>query len=312
MTLPRNINLQLLEHLKALIAERHVTRAAESVGIGQPAMSASLARLRVMLKDPLLVKTARGMEPTPYALELAKAIHGAFELLDATQHRRSEFDIRTADRTIRVISADGPALLLLPPLTACIREQAPRLVLRWTHGDMRRAAELLRDGEVDLVISSLRSIPETYYSSPLYAQRACCIAAKGHPAIEGALTMEQFLTLHHVAFGSTPNSFSLVDSLVDEVLAGMGHKRHTAVTVPSFLACPPVVARSDLIAVVPDRVAAASAAHYRLQILAMPFELGPLDLAMYWHARCHADPAHQWVRAALREFTDSAQHPSAA
>ena len=301
MTMPRNINLQLLEHLKALITERHVTRAADAANIGQPAMSASLARLRVMLKDPLLVKTARGMEPTPYAIELAKAIHVAFEVLDAPQQGRSDFDISTAERTIRVISADGPALLLLPPLTARLRREAPKLSLRWTSGDIRRAAELLREGEVDLVVSSIPNIPSAYYSSPLYSHVPCCIAAKGHPGIKGELTMEQFLQFPHVAFGASPTSFSVIDNLVDSALHGLGHKREVAVTVPSFLVSPGVVAMSDLLAVIPERVATESAARNGLQILKLPFDIGALDLAMYWHSRCQADPAQQWLRAALRD-----------
>lgn len=303
MTIPRNINLQLLEQLKALVTERHVTRAAEATGVGQPAMSATLARLRVMLKDPLLIKTARGMEPTPYAIELATAIQTAFDALDAPQRERSEFEIATAERTVRIISADGPALLFLPALTQRVRRDAPGLTLRWSSGDMRRAAELLREGQVDLVISSLPNIPSAYYSSLLYAQRACCIAAQGHPAIRGELSMAQFLDFPHVAFGASSTSFSLVDSMVDESLERLGHKRVVAVTAPSFLVCPPVVAMSDLLAVVPDRVAAASAERERLQILPLPFDIGALDLSMYWHTRSHADPAHQWLRAVLRETT---------
>ena len=303
MTMPRNINLHLLEHLKALVTMRHVTRAAEAVGIGQPAMSASLARLRAMLKDPLLVKTARGMEPTPYAIELAKGIQVAFEVLDAPQRGRSDFEISTAERTIRIISTEAVALLFLPALMARMRRQAPRLSLGWTSGDMRRAAELLREGEVDLVISSLRSIPSAYYSSPLYPQRACCIAALGHPGIDGDLTLEQFVKFPHVAFGTSPTSFSFVDSLVESALDGLGFKREIAVTVPSFLVSSAVVARSDLLAVIPDRVAAEASERYRLQVLALPFDIGALDLAMYWHSRCHSDPAHQWLRAALRDTT---------
>jgi DNA-binding transcriptional LysR family regulator len=303
MTMPRNINLHLLEHLKALVTERHVTRAAEAAGIGQPAMSASLARLRVMLKDPLLVKTARGMEPTPYAIELAKGIQVAFEVLDAPQRGRSDFDISTSEQTIRIISTEAVALLFLPALMARIRAQAPRLSLAWTSGDMRRAAELLREGEVDLVISSLRNIPSAYYSSPLYAQRACCIAAQGHPGVNGNLTMAQFLQYPHVAFGTSQTTYSFVDSLVESALDGLGLKRQVAVTVPSFLVSPAVVAMSDLLAVIPDRVAAEGTDRYPLQILKLPFDIGALDLAMYWHTRCHTDPAHVWLRAALRETT---------
>lgn len=303
MTMPRNINLHLLEHLKALIGERHVTRAAEAANIGQPAMSASLARLRVMLKDPLLVKTARGMEPTPYALELAKAIQVAFDALDAPQRMRSDFDIATADRTINVIATEAVALLFLPALMARVRREAPQLGIRWTSGDMRRAAELLREGEVDLVISSLRDIPSHYYSSPLHAQRGCCIAAKGHPSVDGAITIDQFVESPHVVFGTTPTSNSFLDSLVDDALDKLGLQRTVAATVPSFLVSPPVVATTDLLAVVPDRIATESARRYPLQVLELPFDIGHLDLAMYWHARSHTDPALQWLRATLRDTT---------
>ncbi len=303
MTMPRNINLHLLEHLKALVNERHVTRAAEWANIGQPAMSATLARLRRMLKDPLLVKTTRGMEPTPYAIELAKAIQIALEVLDAPQRERSDFDISTAERTIRIVSTEAVALLFLPALTQRIRREAPKLSIRWTSGDMRRAAELLREGEEDLVISNLRNIPSSYYSSPLHPQRACCIAAKGHPAIRGALTLDQFLDSPHVVFSTSPTTYSVVDSLVETALSHLGRHRVVATTVPSFLVSPAIVAMSDLLAVIPDRIAAESASRYPLQILELPFDLGPLDLAMYWHARCHADPAHQWLRATLRDTT---------
>jgi DNA-binding transcriptional LysR family regulator len=309
MTMPRNINLHLLEHLKALISERHVTRAAEVLGIGQPAMSASLGRLRVMLKDPLLVKTARGMEPTPYALELAKAIQSALEMLDSPERMRTDFDIATAERTIRVISTEAVALLFVPALIARIRRDAPRLTVRWTSGDMRRAAELLREGEVDLIVSSLRDIPADYYSSPLYPQQARCIAAKAHPAITGQLTMEQFLGSPHVAFAASPTSYSFVDGLVDAALDKLGARREIAVTVPSFLVSPAVVAKSDLLAVVPDRVAQASIELADLQVLPLPFDIGALDLAMYWHSRRHTDPAHQWLRAALRQSAQSGDRP---
>lgn len=307
MTMPRNINLHLLEHLKALVTERHVTRAANSLGIGQPAMSASLARLRVMLKDPLLVKSARGMEPTPYAIELVKGIQVAFEVLDAPQRERSDFDIATTARTIRIISTEAVAMLFLPALMTLLRERAPLLSLNWTSGDMRRAAELLREGEVDLVISSLRNIPSAYYSSPLYPQRACCIAAKSHPGIRNELGMPQFLKYPHVAFALSASTYSFVDSLVESMLDGLGLKREVAVTVPSFLVAPAVVASSDLLAVIPDRVAQASPERDKLQVFPLPFEIGALDLAMYWHTRCHTDPAHHWLRSALRETTQFAQ-----
>lgn len=115
MTLNKKVNLQLLAHLDALMTERHVSRAAERMGIGQPAMSAALARLRDIFHDPLLIKTKRGMEPTPRALELAKRVHQAMALIESASRALPEFDPATAEAHFRIVASEGVAQLFIPP-----------------------------------------------------------------------------------------------------------------------------------------------------------------------------------------------------
>lgn len=305
MTMPRNINLHLLQHLRALIAERHVSRAAASLGIGQPAMSASLARLRVLLKDPLLVRTSRGMEPTPYALKLSKSVQEAMDIMDEAIRQNQHFDVSDSTRHFRIVSADGAAQLVLPGLAAIAMQQAPRMKISWLAGDVRRASDSLREGEADLIVSNMRSVPDDLHTAPLYPQKIVCIARRDHPRVRGAIDLDQFIELPHVAFSASPLTFSIIDNLVDARLEAMGLVRQISVQVPSLLVSPSVVARTDMVACVPGRIADANAATLGLQVLPLPIELDNVDLGMCWHTRSHRDPAHVWLRAAMRQALQS-------
>jgi DNA-binding transcriptional LysR family regulator len=309
MTMPRNINLHLLQHLKALITEKHVSRAAASLGIGQPAMSASLARLRKQLKDPLLVRTVRGMEPTPYALKLAKSVQQAMDIMDEAIRENEQFNASASTRHFRIISSDGVAQLILPGLAAIAMREAPRMKLSWLAGDVRRAGEALREGEADLIVSNMRSAPDDLLTVSLYPQRIVCIARRNHPKIRGSLSLDQFTALPHVVFASSPQTASIIDNIVDAELESMGMSRQVTVQVPSFLVSPSVVAGTDMLACVPERIALANAAGMNLQVLQLPFDLVDINLSMCWHTRVHRDPAHIWLRSAMKKaIHDGAKH----
>lgn len=307
MSVPRHINLQLLCYLEALVSERHVTRAADKLGIGQPAMSAALARLREIFKDPLLVKTRTGMEPTPHAVELAKRVHEAMDLIDVAARANRAFDASAATEHFRIISSDGVALLFLPGLMVRARAMAPNMSFTYITGDMRRAGEYLRAGDAELVIANLREVPQDLHQSPLYPQRMMCIASAVHPAIQGSLSAEQFAAYPHVVFGAPPVTYTSMEVMVEAALARVGLSRRAALRVPSITLSPAIVAGTDLLAVVPERVAVESAAALPLQVLPVPFELEPVDLSMFWHARWHRDPAHVWLRGALRSLAAELQ-----
>ncbi|MFT3820043.1 MAG: LysR family transcriptional regulator [Rubrivivax sp.] len=297
----RNLNLQLLAYLEALVAERHVTRAADRMGIGQPAMSSALARLRLVFKDPILVKTRAGMEPTGQALQLAAKFHEAMALIDQATRAAQPFEPRAAERHFRLMASDGVAQLFLPPLLARMRSQGPGLRFTCQPGDMRRSAEFLREGECDLVIGHLPRAAAELHTSQLYPQQAVCIAARAHPCVQGSLTLDQFVAMSHVVFGGGPVPFPSMETMVDERLAELGLSRRAALRVPSLTLTAPVVAATDLLAIVPQRVAQAGAEMFGLQILAVPLALDVIDIGMYWHGRLHRDPAHSFLRSVMRE-----------
>lgn len=297
------INLQHLLYLQALVEERHVTRAADRMGIGQPAMSAALARLRVVFRDVLLVKTTSGMEPTARALEIVRRIREIAELLEGRGLSEEHFDPANAHMHWKMMSSDGISRLVLPDLIDLLDKQAPRMRVTVHPGDPRRIAEYLRDGDFDLVLGSFRVPPVELRQAQLYPQRLVCIARRDHPQIHDNLSLDQFDQAEHVRWGAPPVVHATMETMVDEALDLLGRSRRIKLLVSSLLLLPEIVASSDLIAVVPEKMALGARDRLTLQVLTLPFEVSSVDVSMLWHDRQHQDPAHKWLRDALRKVS---------
>lgn len=291
------VDLNLVVALDALLAERHVTRAAAKLGITQSAASHALARLRDLLGDPLLVRGPRGaMVPTPRASELAPAIHRLLDELAGVLRGQGGFDPATATHTFRIGAADYVELVLLPRLVERLSRIAPGIDL-WVHsfgdwGDAELAA-----GVLDVVIGPPRraSRPAGSYEKVLFEESFTCVVRKGHPLAGTRMTLPRYAAANHVLVAprGTPGS------LVDDALAAEGRARRIAVAVPHFLVVPYVVAASDLIATLPSRVAALFAETAGLARMPPPVELAPFHMAMAWHERMHDDVRHRWLREQL-------------
>lgn len=301
----QRINLQLLAHLDALVTERHVTRAAEKMGIGQPAMSGALARLRATFGDPILVKTGAGMEPTIRALALARQLNEALALIEEAATATEVFDPMSASVTFKIMASDGLAQLFLPRLMSDMRRRAPHMKFTVVPGDNRRVLELLRDGEFDLILCHVHEPPENLYQMRIYPQRLVCIAAKNHPVIRGKLSIRQFTEAGHVVWGAPPVPFPTIEASVDYALAQRKLARDVVIRVSNIQLSTAVVATTDLLAVVPERIALIPSVKRQLQILPLPFPLEHADVSMYWHERRHRDPAHAWLRVAFKTIADS-------
>ena len=296
------LTFQQLQYLQALVEERHVTRAAERMGVSQPAMSTALARLREVFKDALLVKTSTGMEPTPRALELIRRVREITDMLSGRGFEPEQFDAATSQARWRVLASDGIARTLLPGMMARVNQEAPHMRFTVQPGDPRRLSEYLRDGDFDLALLFIRSPPSELRQTILYRQRLLCIARQGHPLVDGDLSLEKFLSCQHARWGAPPVAHPTMEVMVDEALEALGHARAVTLLVSSLTLLPDVVAGSDLLAVVSEQVARAAAQTLPLQLLPLPFKVGSDDVSMVWHERLHHDPAHRWVREALREF----------
>lgn len=291
----RRLEAELLVALDALLVENHVSRAAARAGITQPAMSRALARLREAIGDPLLVRTGRGMRPTPRATALAAPLHRLLvELDDAFAVR--EFDPSRTQRVFRVATADYGCAVLVPPLLGYLARHAPavELVVTSVDGDYHEALEA---GRIDLVVAPRRRGPAGMVWRPLFEDRFVTVARADHPEL-GKLTLARFCALDHVVVTTAGTS----PSAIDAVLARVGRTRRIALRVPSFLAAPIAVAGSTAITTTPARIAELFAAPFGLALHAPPIAMPGLSISLGWHERVRADPAHAWLRAAVQRI----------
>lgn len=298
----RGIDLNLVLALDALLAERHVTRAAARLGITQSAASHSLARLRDLLGDPLLVRGPKGtMLATPRATELAPAIHRVLEDLASVLRGADRFDPATAQHAFHIGAADYIELVILPRLLERIAKLAPGIDI-WVHAHSDWGDAELAAGVLDVVIGPPRRAqrPAGSYEKILFDETFTCVVRKNHPLADARMTIARYAASSHVLVAprGTPGS------LVDDALARAGKSRRVALAVPHFLVVPHVVAATDLVATMPSRIAALFA--NTLVRTPPPVEIPGFQMAMAWHERMHDDPRHRWLREQLIAVTTDA------
>jgi DNA-binding transcriptional LysR family regulator len=315
MTMPtalnfRTLDLNLLRVFDVVMAERNLTRAAERLSITQPAVSNALKRLKDSVGEDLLTRVASGVKPTPRAEALWPEVRAALGHLRAAL-APGEFDPQTDTATFRLAMADATAALYMPPLVAQIESTHALANLRVLPLATRDPGALLERGDADLAVGYF---PETVAAltshgpdSPLrhahlHDSAYVCVMRKGHPLAERELGLDDYCAAHHllVSFSGRPHG------LVDQALAALNRKRRVVLTVNQYFTAGRVVARSDLLTVLPASFLAATG--YREQVVTrpLPFHLAGLHIAMLWHQRHDGVSSHQWLRARLLE---AAQQP---
>lgn len=310
----RSLDLNLLFALDALLAERNVTRAAARLHLSQSAMSAALARLRQAFGDPLLVRTARGMLPTARGGELAVPVRQVLEEVERLLRAGTRFDPRAAEETFRIAASDYVEFAILPQLVDYLEYHAPACRLAVRAMDFTTVGHQLERGDVDLAVLNVLAAPPGVRSRPLYTERFVCVVRADHPVVErraarnAAMTepleLEDFCALDHVLVSPRGASFT---AQADEVLAAAGRRRNVRLSVPHFLLVPEILARSDMIAVLPERLARGYPT--RLAVMEMPIEMPPFTIAAVWHERSHRDPAQAWLREALANLMVAEELP---
>jgi len=292
----RSLDLNLLRALDALLAERHVSRAAQRLHLSQPATSSLLARLRDVFNDPLLVRTGRDLVVTPRALALVPRVRAVIEDIEALLSEGTRFDALTARHRFVVATTDYLQALLAPWLSHKLPVLAPGVDVALVAPDSSRVERQQADGEIDLALLNLARAPGSLHARTVLTERFVVIARKKHPKVHRQLTLERFCALEHVLV--SPGGASFV-AATDEELAARGLARRVRLSVQGFLAVPPIVAQSDLIAVYPERLAR----HYAGQLLIVeaPMPLPGFTMVAVWHERVHRDPAQRWLREKIAE-----------
>ena len=288
------MDVNLLVALDALLREGHVTRAARRVGLSQSAMSHALARLRVLLDDPLLVRGSRGMLLTPRAERMARPLAEALMALDGAVGPPAPFDASTIERELTLAAIDFAQLVFVAPLMELLAREAPglSLVVVPPAEPIERA---LVSGAVDLALGLARP-GFSLRQEELSSERFVCVVRKNHPAARRArLRLRDYARLPHVVVSPRGR----VPGAADAALRARGLERRVVLTVPHALTAALFVARSDAVLTIAERVAASALRALPLRVLEPPLELSPFRVTMQWHPRLDGDPVHAFVRGKL-------------
>src|SRR5215472_14176513 len=294
-----SVDLNLLVALDALLDERSVTRAADRLGLSQPGMSNTLARLRRLFGDPLLVREGLMLVPTPRADSLRQPVQEALALIRRALDNRDGFDPATGHATFTVSCSDYSLLMLIGPLVRHVAATAPGLTIQV----VPRAADavrLLRDGEADFVIEPVEIMPDvTLPRSRLFADRWLCCVWEGTAKVGDRMTMETYLRLGHLVYSAVRGH---PISLVDTYLAEAKVPRRIEFTVESFLLAPFLLQGTDLVTLVPARAASHLRRTAAVRFLEPPLPLPSITEMLWWNPRHTVDPAHAWLRARIAEI----------
>jgi len=288
------LDLNLLLVFDTVLAERSVARAARKLHVTPSAVSNGLARLRVALEDPLLVRSGRGVVPTPRAAALAPAVARALRELDQAV-RGESFDAATTERELTLAMADVLQIVKLPGIVAALAVNMPRARLRVLSIDTVAAAGGLAGPDVDVVIGAGEKGPGVR-AHPLYDEPIVLVARADHPVARARLTKPRLALLRHVDVQVAPGRGN---ARLRARYAAAGVTRAVSVVVPTFAAAAAIVARTDLVASLPASLVEVLGPRLNLRQLPTPLGAVSSPINLLWHERTHDDPAARAFRELL-------------
>jgi DNA-binding transcriptional LysR family regulator len=290
-----DIDLNQLVLFQQLMVERRVSKVAENLGLTQPAVSNTLAKLRRQFGDDLFVRTPAGMMPTPFAEALAEPIGYALGMIHSGLNQHSRFDPASVKRSVTIGMTDIGEIVFLPRLVERLRQEAPGVSL----GTVRTTATSLRDdmesGKVDLAIGPLPQLKAGFFQRRLFRQRYVCLFRKGHALDRKRLTLSDFKAAEHLVIVSAGTGHGKVDDLIRRA----GVDRTVRLTIPHFVSVGHLLRRTDMVTTVTERLAESLVEPFDLTYRPHPIDLPEIAINVFWHAKVHRSPAHQWLRGVV-------------
>lgn len=290
-----SVDLNLLVALDALLTERSVTRAATHVGVGQSAMSGSLARLRKLLGDDLLTRVPEGMVLTPRASKLIEPVRSALRQFQTIVLREDAFDPTTAERVFTIAVPGSVEMLLGPRLLSTLQREAPGIRLSFRSLEYGTLLKELDADQIDLAVGLITKGHFQHKIRPLYRFDYCCLFNPDLLGVSPPLSLDDFLRFPHVMTSMTGTG----TGVVDDALAKIGRSRRLAATTPRFMTVPFMVQTSPVIATMVSAIAQSFADQLGLAISPVPVEIDDFPISMLWHASYDQEPAHRWLREVL-------------
>ncbi len=291
----KQLDLNLLAALDALLKERSISRAAEQLHLSQPAMSNALGRLRDFFGDELLTPVGRQMVLTPRAESLVQPVREILLRVDSDVVSPAAFEPTTSNRSFSMLVSDFTTTVFIPRLLKTLYARAPHIRID-LKPQMRTPYELLEDGEADFLIIPTQYVSSLHPCEPLFEDDYVVIAWSDHPTIRDRLTQDEYLQAGHVVSSFGGSRGRNVPVLEGWFLEREGIKRRIEVTAASMAALPSMVVGTDRLATVHRRIALHAQQHLPITIWPTPFKIPRLVQMLQWNKLREADAGLRWIR----------------
>lgn len=292
-----SIDIRLLSVFDEIYKTRSVSGAAAALELGQPAASVALSKLRHQFGDPLFVRTASGMEPTPFGEGLVRPVRAVLDALDVVLGHRDDFDPQSSERIFRICMTDISQLVLLRKLWEKLRVAAPGICIE-IFPLSKDTARMLESGEADLALGLMPQLEAGFYQQLLFKQSFVCMLGADHPRITDQLSLQQYEAEDHVVISSSGSA----PLIIDREIARLGIKRRIALQIPNFVGAAFVVEHTDLLITIPKRLGDVLQGRGAFRIFPVPFPLPEYAVKQHWHERYHHDPGSRWLRGVISEL----------
>ncbi|MBA1232422.1 LysR family transcriptional regulator [Pseudomonas viridiflava] len=292
----RNIDLNLLVVLDALLTEKHVTRTGERLHLSQPAVSQSLSKLRSLLDDPILIRKGKEVHLSALARSIQMPVKDVLSRIEILFGNSIAFDPASSQRTFNLAMSDYGAAIVLPGLLMRLREQAPNITVVVTPGSRSLMLEEVAQGSIDLALGVFPNLPADISQAMLFEETFSCLLDRNTLPANGVLDLESYLLRPHISV-SIDGSIGEIDNL----LRVQGLHRRIAVSVPHWRTAPRMISQTDLILTIATRALDETEIDETLVKLRPPLAIPPFPFVQIWHPRFNEDPAHKWLRGQVEQ-----------
>jgi DNA-binding transcriptional LysR family regulator len=276
---------------------RHVSTVAKRLGVSQPTVSNALARLRRTFGDELFVRTAHGMQPTPYAQRISEPI--AYALASVTQalNQEERFDPGSSERRFVVAMTDVGEIHFMPALVERCGRIAPHIGISSVRASAVNWQQEMETGQIDLAIGAFADVAQSLYHRRLFSQNYVTMFRKGHRFGERKVDLKEFLGAQHLFVTSRESPYDQINARLEK--AGIARSVHFQ--VPHFTAVPYIISATDMVVTVPSKLAERACGPFGLSFIQPPLRLPALHTNIYWHRRYNQDTGNQWLRGLIAE-----------
>ncbi|RKT20344.1 DNA-binding transcriptional LysR family regulator [Paraburkholderia sp. RAU2J] len=291
------IDVRLLSVFAETYKRNSVTQAAEELGLSQSTISFNLSKLREHFRDPLFVRTPRGMEATPFAIDLYEHVVDVLASFRKLTSFQTTFDPMSEARTFRIAMTDISQMVMLPTLLNKLRTTAPNARVQISHISAE-TPQLLAKGELELAVGFMPQLEAGFYQQKFFAQRYVVLASSNRGRRGAGMTLKSYLDAEHIAVTASGTGHSIVDRVLRERQLG----RRIVLELPNYLGLAGLVAQTDLLATVPEKLGDLLSPSLPVVRFPAPFDAPNFDVKQHWHERTHHDAAHRWLRNLLAEL----------